>query len=173
MIAMRTNKTQRGSTMLEFTLAGIPVLFLIICTVQLSLAMWNYHTLAYAVNQGVRYTALHGQGCWSNGNSCGATVGTIANQIAAAAIGVPSGQVNFTLTTASGQTTTCNPLSSCFSSSTAWPPATNSDNVPGKNVTVSAKYVFPFMLAMLWPGAGAMRTGTIALSASATQQILY
>jgi len=173
MIAMQTNNKRRGSTLLEFTLAGIPLLFLLICTVQLSLAMWNYHTLAYAVNQGVRYTALHGQGCSTNGNSCGATVGTIANQIAAAAIGIPSDQVNVSLTTASGQTTTCNPLNSCFSDSTAWPPATNSDNVPGKNVTVSARYVFPFILAMLWPGAGTMRTGTIALPARATQQILY
>ena len=37
---------------MEFTLAGIPVIFLIYSTIQLSTAMWNYHTLAHAVNEG-------------------------------------------------------------------------------------------------------------------------
>src|SRR5436190_20757503 len=169
---MRSNN-QRGSTLIEFTLAGIPLLFLVIFTIQLSLAMWNYHTLAYAVNQGARYTALRGQGCTSNGNTCGASVGTIATEIANSAIGIPSSQVSVTLTTASGQTRTCSPLSSCLSDSTAWPPAANSDNVPGKNISVSARYVFPSMLAIFWPGAGTSDFGIIALPASATQQVLF
>jgi Flp pilus assembly protein TadG len=170
---MHKNKGERGSNIVEFTLAGIPVIFLIYSTIQLSIAMWNYHTLAYAVNEGAHYAAVRGQGCSTGGNSCGATVGTLAHQIASAAVGIPSDQVNVTLTTASGQAQSCSPLSSCFSNATAWPPATNNDNLPGKGVTVSARYLFPSALAMFWPGAGASKFGVIALPATSTQQILF
>jgi len=170
---MRNKRRERGNTIVEFTLAGIPVVFLIYSTIQLGLAMWNYHTLAYAVHEGAHYAAVRGQGCTTGGNSCGTTVGALAQQIANAAIGIPSDKVNVTLTTASGQTQQCAPLSTCFSSSTAWPPATNSDNVPGKGVTVSAKYLFPSALAMFWPGAGVSKVGVIALPATSTQQILF
>jgi len=170
---MRENRCERGSNIVEFTMAGIPLIFLIYATIQLSLAMWNYHTLAYSVNEGAHYAAVRGQGCSTSGNSCGATVGTLARQIANAAIGIPSDQVSVTLTTASGQTQSCNPLNSCFSNSTAWPPATNNDNLPGKGVTVSARYQFPSALAMFWPGAGSSQFGAITLPATSTQQILF
>lgn len=171
---MRRNRACKGSTLIEFTIAGIPVFFLVVVTFQLSLAMWNYHTLSYAVNEGARYSAHRGQGCVSNGNTCGVTVGNIAQQIASAAVGIPADQVNVTLTTASGQSQPCNPLNSCFSNVTAWPPASNSDNVAGKNVTVSANYLFPSaLLALFWPGQGVMKTGTIALPAASTQQIVF
>jgi len=170
---MQNKKRETGGNIVEFTMAGIPMIFLIYSTIQLSLAMWNYHTLAYSVNEGAHYAAVRGQGCSAGGNSCGGTVGTLARQIANAAVGIPSDQVNVTLTTASGQTQSCNPLSSCFSNSTAWPPATNNDNVPGKGVTVSARYLFPTALAMFWPGAGASQFGAITLPATSTQQILF
>src|SRR5260370_32437638 len=99
---MRINKSERGSAIVEFTLAGIHTIFLMYATIQLSIAMWNYHPLAYAVNEGAHYAAVRGQGWSANGNSCTATVGTLAHQIASAAIGIPADQVNVTLTTASG-----------------------------------------------------------------------
>src|SRR5437879_4685548 len=166
---MRNNKRERGSNIVEFTLAGIPVIFLIYSTIELSMAMWNYHTLAYAVNEGAHYAAVRGEGCSANGNTCGTTVGGLAHQIASAAIGIPADQVNVTLTTASGQAQPCNPVSSCFSSTTAWPPAANNDNKAGKDVTISAQYPFPSALAMFWPGAGSSHFGTIARPAKAKQ----
>jgi Flp pilus assembly protein TadG len=173
MISMRTNDLRRGSTLVEFTLAGIPLIFMMYATVQLSLAMWNYDTLAYAVKQGARYAALRGQGCTTNGNTCSVTVGQIAGQIESAAIGLPADQVNVTLTTASGQAQPCNPLNSCDSNTAVWPPAANNDNRPGKDVTISAQYLFPSALAMFWPSAGAVKFGAIALPAKSTQQILF
>jgi len=171
---MRNHKRERGNSIVEFTLAGIPVIFLIYSTIQLSTAMWNYHTLAHAVNEGAHYAAVRGQGCTTNGNSCGTTLGTLARQIASAAVGIPADQVSVTLTTASGQASTCAPLNSCYSSNAAWPPAANNDNVPGKNVTISAKYQFPSALAMFWPGTGASsHFGTFTLPAMATQPILF
>ena len=74
--------------MLEFTLVGIPSLFLLISIFEISRGMWTYHTLTRAVNVGVRYASLHGQGCSSNGYSCGITVRDVAGKIAAAAPGL-------------------------------------------------------------------------------------
>ena len=170
---MRKNRNERGGNLVEFTLAGIPVVFLLFSTVQLSMAMWNYHTLTYAVNEVAHYAAVRGQNCSANGNSCGTTVGALAQQVASNAIGIPANQVEVKLTTASGQVTSCAPLNSCYSSTTAWPPSTNSDNASGKNVTVSAKYVFPTFLALFWPGAGSSKPGTIVLTAASTQRVLF
>jgi len=170
---MPRNRSERGSSVVEFTLAGIPAIFLMFSTVQLSMAMWNYHTLTYAVNEVAHYAAVRGQSCSANGNSCGTTVGTLAQQVASSAIGVPADQVEVKFTTASGQVTSCAPLANCYSNATAWPPSTNSDNSTGKNVTVSAKYRFPTFLAMFWPGAGLSKPGTITLTAASTQRVLF
>src|SRR5262249_12388823 len=143
---------ERGSAIIEFTLAGIPVIFLIYATIQLSIMMWNYHTLAYAVNEGAHYAAVRGQGCSQNGNSCGTTVGGLARQIAAAAPGIPADQVSVTLTTASGSDQLCAPLNSCYSNNSLWPPSSNNDNVPGKNITIYARYQYRSVLAMFWVG---------------------
>jgi len=170
---MRANNRRRGNSIVEFTLAGIPVIFMVWGTVQVSLAMWHYHTLAHTVNEAARYAAVRGQGCVSNGNTCSATVGMIAGQIQSTAIGIPADQLNVTLTTDSGQSLPCAPLNSCLSNTTVWPPATNSDNAPGKNVTISAHYVFSSGLTVLWPGAGKATIGVIALPARSTQQIVF
>ena len=41
--------------MVEFALAGTGTMLLFISTIQLSLGMWNYHTLAYGVHEATRY----------------------------------------------------------------------------------------------------------------------
>src|SRR3954468_3193094 len=92
----------RGSAMLEFTLAGVPSIMLLISIFQLSLAMWNYHTLAYAVHDGTRYAAVKGYGCTQPGNSCSITLGTLAQRMAAIGIGLPGNRVSVTFTTDSG-----------------------------------------------------------------------
>lgn len=169
----RDKNRARGSNIVEFTLAGIPMIFLLYSTIELSLAMWNYHTLAYAVNEGAHYAAVRGRGCTDNGNSCTTTVGTLTQQIAAAAIGISPDRLQITLTTSSGQARTCNPVNSCFTNNTTWPPATNDDNRPGKGITVSARYLFPSLLAFFCPGDGSVPFGTIALPATSTQQIVF
>lgn len=166
-------RRQRGSTLLEFTLVGIPSIFLIISVCEIGRGMWNYLTVARAVSAGARLSAIRGRGCSTGPNTCGVSVGTIATTIQNAAIGLPSGSFNVQLSTNSGAVTTCNPLSSCTSSTTPWPPATNSDNVSGSNVTVSAQYTFRSALAMFWPGVGASRFGVFTFPAESTQRILF
>jgi Flp pilus assembly protein TadG len=173
---MRFRKEQRGNSLIEFTLVGIPIIFLLISIVDVSTGMWDYETLAYAVKQGARFAVVHGQDCSSGSNSCGTTVGAIANRIAYTATGLPAAQINATLTTQSGAATTCNPLSSCFTSTTAWPPATpsgNPDNAPGKTITVYASFTCRTVFNMFWPGHRDVDAGPYTLPAQSTQTIQF
>jgi Flp pilus assembly protein TadG len=170
---MKKKNNCRGSSMIEFTLAGLPAIILLISTFQLAVGMWNYHTLAYAVHQGTRYVAVKGAGCRLPGNSCAVTVGTIAQRIAATGIGVPSNQVLVTFTTDSGVSTPCAPLNSCFANTTIWPPATNSDNQVGRRITISAKFQFKAVLLFFWPGQSSQSYGAVWLPASSTHAIVF
>src|SRR4051794_10732915 len=115
------NKTRRrsnclGQTLVEFTFVGIPMIFVLISVFEISRGMWLYHTLAYSVKVGVRYASVHGINCVnnvSNPNSCTVnlgpsdTVGTIANVIRQAAVGLDPKKTTLVFN-ASGTTTTCN-----------------------------------------------------------------
>ena len=75
--------------MIEFTLVGIPMIFLLISIFEISRAMWNYHTLAFAIREATRYAAVHGSGCSTDPhNSCQATVAQVAQRIQDAGIGL-------------------------------------------------------------------------------------
>ena len=51
----------RGNATIEFTLVGIPLVFVLISTIEMARGMWIYHTLAYAVKEGTRYAVARGQ----------------------------------------------------------------------------------------------------------------
>src|SRR5215212_5363994 len=78
-----------GNSLVEFTLVGIPLIFILIATFELSRGMWSYHTLAYAVKSGARYTIVHGQNCAIAPNACTVTIGQIAATIKSAGVGLP------------------------------------------------------------------------------------
>ncbi len=142
---------QRGSAMIEFTLVGIPMIFMLVSIFEISRAMWNYHTLAFAVREGTRYAVVHGSGCTSDPlNSCQVTVGQVAQRIQNAGIGLEPSQLNLTFTS-SGHSIPCT-LKTCVGIATVWPETPN--NIPGSAVTISASLPFQSALAMLWPGAG-------------------
>jgi Flp pilus assembly protein TadG len=166
-------RRQSGVAVVEFSLAGIGTIFLLICTFHLSLGMWNYHVLANATHELTRYLAVKGVNCTKPGNSCSVTVGTIATKAEALAIGVPSDKVIVKLTTDSGAVTTCSPLNTCEGNTTVWPPHSNSDNAVGKSFTVSAMYQFTSPLLFFWPGRGAQKFGTIWFPASSSQTIVF
>src|SRR4051794_38122238 len=113
-------RRQRGTGMIEFTLAGVAAIFLLIGTFHMAMGMWNYHMLASAVHETTRFAAVKGVNCTKPGNSCSATVGMIAQRLASQAIGVPGTSMIATFTTDSGVATSCSPLSNCFSDATVW-----------------------------------------------------
>ena len=160
---MPYRKRRRGSALVEFTLAGIASATLLISTVQLSIAMWNYHTMAYATHETNRYISVHGRSCSQGGNSCIITVADIANKFKANAIGIPPGSVILTLTSQSGVVYTCNPLSSCLTDNTQWPPAAHMDNAPGRFTKINATYTFNSAIAIVWPGGQSQRIGRITM----------
>jgi Flp pilus assembly protein TadG len=144
-------RRQRGSAMIEFTLVGIPMIFILISVFEISRGMWNYHTLAYAVKEGTRYAIVHGSDCSSDPqNSCGVTLGQVAQKIQDAGIGLDPSPLRLTFTS-SGNAVTCT-LNACLGNATVWPQAPL--NTPGSTVAISASLPFQSALAMFWPGAG-------------------
>ena len=170
---MIRRRRQSGVAIVEFALAGVAAIFLLICTFHVSMGMWNYHTIANAVHETSRFVAVKGVNCTKPGYSCSVSVATIANKFKYHAIGIPADQVILTLTTHSGANTPCSPLSSCVSNTTVWPPASNSDNALTKRVTVSATYRFRSPLLFFWPGNGAVKFGEIWFPATSTSTILF
>jgi len=164
------SRTQSGNTLLEFTLVAIPLVFLIISIAEMSRGMWVYGTLAHAVKEGTRFTAVHGQGCAAASANCPVTVGAVATVVQQAAVGLDPGQFNVVLA-AGGATQNCAPISTCLSSSGAWPPPPN--NGIGLPVKISGAYPFRSALAMFWPGAASVKFTAVNLGAQSQEEILF
>jgi Flp pilus assembly protein TadG len=161
---------QQGSTLLEMTLVGIPLIFILISTFDVALGMWGYDTLAYSVRETTRYATVHGQDCTTSPNSCGVTVGTLAHYLSNAAIGVPSGTVNVSFVSLK-DSITCSPLSSCFSNNNTFP--SSNANGTGDPITVTATYPFKSAIAMFWPGSAPVQFGTVTFYATSTDNIQF
>ncbi len=167
---MGARKQCRGNALLEFTLVGIPLIFILISTFELARGMWNYHTMSFAVKEGARLAALKGKGCSQPGNNCGITVAGIAKYIAKAGVGLDASALNVTLASASGSVQ-CNPLSNCYTNATAWPPT--GQNARGMTVTVTGQYAFRSAMAIFWPGAAKVSFNALNLPASSRQGIQF
>ena len=155
--------------MVEFVLAGIPVIFVLISIFELSRGMWTYHTMAYAVREGVRYAAVHGKGC-ATPNTCQATIGQITSVIKAAGAGLPPSTTVVTFTSAGSASSAT--MTSQLTSTTVWPP--NAANAPGQNIKIKVTYPFRTFLAVFWTGAGGVNdSGVFNLGASSSAPIQF
>src|SRR5579871_6311110 len=118
---MRTRKShRRGQALVEFSLAAIPIIFLMISVEEMARGMWIYVTLAHAIKEGTRYGVVHGADCAQANSSCPVTVGQVASQIVHAGVGLDPAQFNVVLQTSSSSRT-CAPLNTCLNVPTAWP----------------------------------------------------
>ena len=149
MTGKRTS-AKRGSSVLEFTLVGIPIIFLLISTFELARGMWNYHTLAYAVKEGTRYASVHGVNCSTSPNTCTVTIAQITQHILDAGIGLPSNRLSLTFTYTGG-TNTCL-ANNCLANNTVWPPAPG--NAVGSDIQIDTNLPFQSAISMFWPGSG-------------------
>jgi Flp pilus assembly protein TadG len=166
---MKRLRTDAGESVLEFAIIGPCLLLLTLTLFQICLIMWQYETLAFAVREGARYAATHGQGCSYTGNSCSVTVSSVAHQIATAATGLDPNVLKVTLTPSTGTGVTCNPLNSCYSNATTWPPSTA--NTEGTStVTIAATY--PMNLFFVHP-QGFVGSSSGNLQASSQQVIQF
>jgi Flp pilus assembly protein TadG len=159
--------------MVEFSIAGIAVIALLISTVQIGIAMWNYHTLAYAVHETNRYISTHGRSCTTGGNNCVINVGDIANKLKSYAVGILDTNMSMTLTAQSGASYTCTTVSSCESDTTQWPPVAHGDNYVGYTSQITASETMNSMIVALWYGWSGQRIGTVTLRATSNVLIVF
>ena len=170
---------ERGNALVEFTLVGIPVIFVLISTFELARGMWLYQTLAHAAKEGTRYAIVRGENCVMFANNCGLEVPELANAIQQAGVGLDASQLQVTLSsttrTVSG---TLQELGTSYSG-TYWPTFAkgvtprDEGGAQGQPVTITLRYPFTSALVMFWPGAGARSIGTIDLPASSTEIIEF
>jgi len=159
---------RRGNTLIEFTLVGIPVIFLTISVFSISIDMWEFHELPHAVEMTARYAATHGQGCVG---SCGITVANMVTYFEAQNISLLPSLVNVTFTDGSGSTS-CAPLTNCAASSATFP--NTSHNTPGvDDVTVYATYTLKNPIAMFWPSRAQGVWQPFTVGATSRQRILF
>ena len=165
---MRRRPQQKGSAILEFTLVGIAIIFVLISIFEVSRGLWMYHTLAYAVREGVRYAVMHGSDCASP-NTCQVTIGQIVGVMQSAGGGVDGGNTTLTFTPSSG-TATSGTLTSLESSTTIFPPS--GANAPGTSLTISANYRFRTILAMFWAGTPPLNDSQVFHLKAASSELI-
>lgn len=156
--------------MIEFTMVGIPVIFLTLSIIEMSLESWKFHSMAYAIQVAARYACQHGRTCTKNGNTCTIEVENVANMINAQAPSLDPSLLNVTLTT-HGASVTCNPLNTCFTNTAQFPRTT--DNGVGLPITITATYPMNNPLPMLWFGSAGSSGSAFTLGATTLQTILY
>jgi Flp pilus assembly protein TadG len=160
---------RRGSALIEFTLMGIPIIFLTISVFSISIDMWEFHELPHAVEMTARYAATHGKGCASP-NTCSLTVAGMVSYFEAQNISLLPSLVNVTFTD-SGGSTSCAPLTNCSSSLATFPSA--SHNAPGQDVTVYATYSLKNPVAIFWPSGHNSVWHAFTVGATSRQRILF
>lgn len=139
---------RRGSAIVELGLIFIPLVFMLLGSIELARGMWMYHTLTTAIKSGGRYATVHGADCIAATSGCQVTVADVARIIQGASVGMDAGQLQLTLT-ADGTDYSCGTLTQCLTNSTAWPPA--SGNQPGLGIKIKGIYSFQPVVPF-WPG---------------------
>jgi Flp pilus assembly protein TadG len=168
-MGIRTRR-RRGYALIEFTIVGIPAIFLTASIIEMSLDGWQFESMTYAIQVAARYACQHGRTCTKNGNTCTIEVENVASLINAQAPSLDPSQLNVTLTTHSASVT-CNPLNSCLTNTAQFPNST--DNGVGFPITITATYPMKSLFPMMWFGSNTSSGTAFTLGATAYQTIVY
>jgi len=162
---------RRGNSVLEFTLVGIPMIFLLISTFEMARGMWIYPTLVNSVKMGARSASAPGRLCAASRHTCTVTVAQVAAQVQKGGIGPDPTQLSLTFTTQGVTPVSCF-LSNCPSNSSGCPvPAGYSIGNAFEN---GATYPLTSMISRLCPGSFSLGTmGTVNLPASSRMGIQF
>lgn len=158
------HEPRRGSQIVEFTLASIPLIFFLIGIFGVGIAMWGYHSVAAGVKNATRVAATRGSSC--AGEPCATTIGYYAQMMLSS--GVPAAST-VTFTSAGGNAT-CATLSGCANVPTVWPSTAGS--TLGSDVSISASFPFQALLPMLTI-AGSSTIGSANFAATSQQMVLF
>jgi hypothetical protein len=144
--------------------------------------MWVYHTLSYAVKEGVRYAIVHGSDCGPPlTNTCQVSIAQIAQVIQNAGVGLETGDGKTLLTFIDGVggKTTCYLGTACAAlsgSANYWPPAGGSPPADQVGEVLEIDILTPFRsaIAMFWPGAQPTQVfGAYSFGASSSDRITF
>ena len=129
---------------------GIPLVFILISTIEMARGMWIYHTLAYSVKEGTRYAIGRGQNSPTKATvqRCLQRHRSVRRWLAAR-----RPQIDLYVAQRNQPHVLCRQFPN-----TAWPPGDNAgviDNQPGQSISIAGYYPFVSTIAMFWPGAGA------------------
>jgi Flp pilus assembly protein TadG len=174
----RNKPSRKGSSMIEFTLVGIPMMFLLISIVEMSRGMWMYDTLAHSIKGATRFVITKGQNCSTSPNACAVTVQQVAQRIRDAGVGLDPAQLTVTLTSSS-RTIGPSTLQALLADTQYWPTAAPGAASPdpgsavGQPVTITASIPFRSGIAMFWPGGGGMNFTVVTLNATSRERIQF
>ena len=153
-----------GASLLEFTLIGIPIIFILISVFEISRGMWMYQTAAHAARESARFIVVHGVNCKDPGDACGRSISEIAQQLSFHLAALDPNQVQVTFRAGCdvfGQFRTGCTAVKAQNSLQAYLSDTSTDHWPGAAGPPSFAFAeveiqFPFRsaIAMFWPGAG-------------------
>lgn len=178
----RTKRT--GNAVIEFTLVGIPLIFVLLITFELARGMWLYATVAHAVRAGTRYAAVHGKDCATL--PCAATVGQVAGVIRDAGVGLDPADFRLAIVTIGPNTlpgsVVLQPLSTLLTDSTSF--SNGALAVAGNDVIVTGVFYFRTALTALLsppitppppppPAGGGSDVGVIRLAATSRERIEF
>jgi Flp pilus assembly protein TadG len=175
---MSVRRKDRGSSLIEFTMVGIPLLFTLIATFELARGMWLYHTMAYALRDASRYAIVHGNNCYEAPNVCNKQVRDIARVIRDSGVGLMPADLTITMETAIGGavnagSSVTNTLNNLLTSTAAWPPAGTASQATS-DVVIRGSYRYRTALAFFWPGAGPGWTpGVLFFGATSREKIQF
>lgn len=161
---MRRRRSQGGNALVESSLILLPLLLLVLGTLEISRAMWTYHSLAMAVKSATRLAIVHGARCADASSSCPLTVAQVVSLVQNGAVGLDPASLQITLTTGS-TVVACSPSASCSANGTVWPAAPN--NIVGLPVSIVAQYSFHSVLPLGLP------QGNVNLTAKSTEIIEF
>jgi hypothetical protein len=191
---MRARGRRRGNATIEFTLVGIPLLCVLISTFEMARGMWLYHTLAYAVKEGVRYAVVRGQNS-PNQITLGGTGALpqmpICQYIIQQGPGLIPHQVTLTFHSATQPDITVTadncPTTGPSGTSANWPPGgtfsapqldasgnTIVDNQAGQVISINASFSFQSTILLFWPGTqGGMQFPSFIFPAKASETMQF
>ena len=187
-----TRRAERGATTIEMTLVGIPLIFMLISTFEISRGMWMYNTAATAVREGLRFASVHGSNCVNDPpavpNQCDVTANDVVKVIRAGAGNGLTHSLNYgptgaggagldpvatlvTFTSFSGSFTCKLDGTSSGGCSQRWPP--DVDNAVKKIITISIQVPFSSALSMFWPGSKPVQFAVVNLWASSSDTVQF
>jgi hypothetical protein len=163
---MRGN-SRKGAAVVELSLIFVPFFFMMLACLEVSRAMWIYHTLTSAVKKGTRVASVHGAGCVDASASCPATIREVARVIRDWGIGLNPNEVQVTFFSGN-QSRTCGTLAQCLTDSSRWPEPPS--NASGSPVAIEARYPFVSVVSSFWPGG---LPAVFQLRANSTETIQF